>query len=59
MTSSTFANSRILSCLTAKKTYSIGSEDIQRHEANTERDIQDLTEEASDEDFCPSASNRV
>ena len=31
--------------LTAKKTYSTGSEDVERHEANKEKDIQELTEE--------------
>ena len=31
--------------LTAKKTYSTGSEDVERHEANKEKDIQQLTEE--------------
>lgn len=31
--------------LTAKKTYSTGGEDVERHEANTEKDIQELTEE--------------
>ena len=31
--------------LTAKKSYSTGSEDVERHEANKEKDIQELTEE--------------
>ena len=31
--------------LTAKKTYSTGSEDVEIHEANNEKDIQELTEE--------------
>ena len=31
--------------LTAKKNYSTGSEDVERHEANKEKDIQELTEE--------------
>ena len=31
--------------LTAKKTYSTGSEDVERHEADKEKDIQELTEE--------------
>ena len=31
--------------LTAKKAYSTGSEDVERHEANKEKDIQELTEE--------------
>ena len=34
-----------LSRLTVKKTYSTGSEDVERHEANKEKDIQELTKE--------------
>ena len=34
-----------LSRFTAQKTYSTGSEDVERHEENKEKDIQELTEE--------------
>ena len=39
------ANSRIFFSLDSEKTYSTGSEGVERHEADKEKDLQELTEE--------------